>query len=507
MYPRGCYISIVDRGNIKKILAEYANAQLPKGPSGKPLCDCIVFSDGGRILGLGDLGAYGMGIPIGKLDLYTACGGFNPHRTIPLILDVGCGDPADNTAHLDIRESEDYTGTKQRRQKHRSEAGTLVNSCYYGPDSMITELMDASVELFGKGCLLQFEDFNSNDAFPLLAEYRSKYLTYNDDIQGTAAICVAGLMGAIKLKKPNEKDLIGAMRDETVLFHGAGSANLGALSLIHKEGKVPMTQLFVTNSKGLIWKNEGEDIGAGAYGRSVSDFCRGGNYRNDEQKEFAYEGTPDFDCKTLKGIIEKFQPTCLVGAVGVSPGCFDRAVIEAMMKANTESGGGLDETSDDQGRPVIFAMSNPKSQAEITAKDCYEFSKGSAIYGAGTYFEPVEYGGRLHAPGQTNNVYIFPGVSFGSMICSSKTIPDRFFMVAAEAVANSLNEEDMQLERVIPDRKRLREVNTNVAVAVVLEAQKMGLATKILGASEAEVREAVKKAMWEPGMPPPFGGA
>jgi len=489
MYPRGCYISIVDRGNIKAVLAEYAEAQLPKDPSGKPLCDCIVFSDGGRILGLGDLAAFGMGIPVGKLDLYTACGGFNPHKTIPLILDVGCGDPADNTAHLDIRGSEDYTGIKQRRKKHRSEAGTLVNSCYYGPDSMITELMDAAVELFGKSCLLQFEDFNSNDAFPLLAEYRDKYLTYNDDIQGTAAICVAGLLGAIKLKHPQEKNLIGALRNETILFHGAGSANLGALSLIHKEGDVSLSQLFVTNSKGLIWKSAG-----------------GGTYRNDEQKEFAYVGTPDFDSKTLKGMIEKIQPSCLVGAVGVAPGCFDKAVIEAMMKVNAESSG-LGETPDEQGRPVIFAMSNPKSQAEITAKDCYEYSQGNAIFGAGTYFEPVDYAGRLHAPGQTNNVYIFPGVSFGSMICAAKSIPDRFFMVAAEAVANSLNEEDMQLERVIPDRKRLREVNTNVAVAVVLEAQKMGLATKILGANEAEVKEAVKKAMWEPGMPPTFGSA
>merc|ERR1719420_147956 len=289
LYPRGCYISIEDRGNIKAVLQEYADTMLPKGPDGKPLCDCIVFSDGGRILGLGDLGAWGMGIPIGKLDLYSVCGGFNPHRTIPVIIDAGCGGPQENTAKLTIRDSPDYTGTKIDRVKHKSEAGTMVNTCYYGADSMINEYMVAATEIFGKGCLLQFEDFNSNDAFPLLAEYRDKFLTYNDDIQGTAAITVAGIMGAIKLKNPQETDLISALQKETFLFHGAGSANLGALSLLHKEGKVPMSKLFVTGSRGVIWKSqEGTE----------------GNYRNNEQKEFAAVGKPTWEHTKLASIIE-----------------------------------------------------------------------------------------------------------------------------------------------------------------------------------------------------------
>jgi malate dehydrogenase (oxaloacetate-decarboxylating)(NADP+) len=482
LFARGCYVCIEDAGNIKAVLQEYADTQLPKGKDGKPLCDCIVFSDGGRILGLGDLGAHGMGIPIGKLDLYTACGGFNPHRTIPLIIDAGCGGPSENTAHLDIRDSPSYIGLKKDRIKHRSEAGTLVNSAYYGPASVIKELMTAAADLFGPRCLLQFEDFNSNDAFPLLEEYRTQYLTYNDDIQGTAAIAIAGILGAIKLKHPQEKALIDALRRETFLFHGAGSANLGAASLLIKEGKVPRSQVFITNSRGVIWKSEdGQD----------------GNFRNEEQKEFAYAGKPSFDSKSLESIIANLRPSCVLGAAGVTPNCFTKEVIETLLTAN------LDD--DSQNRPIIFAMSNPKSQAECTAEAAYTFSKGHAIFGGGTYFEPVEHEGRTYAPGQVNNVYIFPGVSFGACVCAAKTIPDRFFLIAAQAVANSLTDEDLQLDRVIPARERLREVSLEVATAFVLEAQKMGLATRTLGADESQVKAAVKALMWEPGMPATFG--
>jgi len=173
------------------------------------------------------------------------------------------------------------------------------------------------------------------------------------------------------------------------------------------------------------------------------------------------------------------------------------------VRANCDADGAGD--SDSQHRPTVFALSNPKSQAECTAEAIYNQTKGRAIFGSGTYFEPVTVGGVTHAPGQVNNVYIFPGLSFGAVVCAAKTIPDRFFMVAAEAVANSLVEEDMQLDRVIPSRDRLREVGLNVATATVLEAQKMGLATKNLGADAAAVKEAVKKLMWEPGMPATFG--
>merc|ERR1711871_1188309 len=171
-YPRGCYVTISDRGNFKNVLEDYAAAHLSKGTDGKYMVDCIVFSDGGRILGLGDLGAWGMGIPIGKLDLYTVCAGVDPYKTMPVIIDAGMFDSSGNTAHIPIREDDRYTGLKQDRVTHMSEAGTRVNTAYYGEGNMIQEFLEACVTVFGEGVLCQFEDFNSNDAFPLLATYR-----------------------------------------------------------------------------------------------------------------------------------------------------------------------------------------------------------------------------------------------------------------------------------------------------------------------------------------------
>jgi len=206
------------------------------------------------------------------------------------------------------------------------------------------------------------------------------------------------------------------------------------------------------------------------------------------------KGKPTFECKTLTSVIENTETTCLIGAVGVAPGCFDKGVIEALVKVNR-----------DAMRPTVFALSNPKTQAECTAEDCYKWSNERAIYGAGTYFDPVIIEGRERCPGQVNNVYIFPGVSFGAVVCEATTIPESFFMVAAQAVANSLSDEDLQCDRVVPCRDRLREVALNVATAVVIEAQQKGLATRNLGKDEAEVKAAVKALMWEPGMSRTFG--
>jgi malate dehydrogenase (oxaloacetate-decarboxylating)(NADP+) len=470
-YRRGCYLSIDDRGKFKQALQEYADSELPKDKDGKPMCDCIVFSDGGRILGLGDLGAWGMGIPIGKLDLYTVCGGVNPHRVIPLIIDAGCGDETKNTDKLTIRDHPLYTGVKKDRVMQKSAAGTMVNSAYYGEGNMIEEFMKASTELFGENILMQFEDFNSNDAFPLLAEYREKYLTYNDDIQGTAAVTVAAVLGAIKLKDPKCTNLVEAMRKETILFHGAGSANLGGASLLVNEGKVPSKQVLITNSRGLVWFDGKE-----------------GTHRNEEQKAFAYQGKPGFDSSDLVTIIKNVKPTILCGAVGVAPNCFTKEVVEAMM----ESCGAQ--------RPIIFALSNPKTQAEITAQSCYTWSNGTAIFGSGTFFDPVKIGDKTHSPGQVNNVYIFPGMSFGAICCQAKTIPDALFLSAAEAVANSLNDDDFAVSRVIPHRDRVQMVNFNVATAVCEQAQKLGIAKKNLGSNTDEVKAALKELMWVPGV-------
>merc|ERR1719207_138322 len=470
-YPRGCYVTISDRGNFKNVLEDYAAAHLSKGTDGKYLCDCIVFSDGGRILGLGDLGTWGMGIPIGKLDLYTVCGGVNPYRTVPVIIDAGCYDSSGNTDKLLVRDHELYTGLKQDRVTNKNDAGVDVNSAYYGPGNMIEEFMQAAVDIFGKGCLLQFEDFNSNDAFPLLAEYRNKFLTYNDDIQGTASVTVAALLGAIKLKNPSCTELLAELKKEKFIFHGAGAANLGAMSLLHHEAGVPKSSLFATNSRGVMWKTEDGSEGS---------------FRNNEQKEFAQIGKPTYDGKDLVAAVENIKPTFVIGAVGVDPGCFTKKLTEAMVEVNKPT------------RPGIFALSNPKTQAEITSKDAYEWSGGAAIYGSGTAMESVEVAGQMRHPGQVNNVYIFPGMSFGAICCEASSIPERFFMVAAEAVANSLNEDDIKSDRVVPSLERIREVGLNVAVAVVLEAQKMGLAGKNLGSDSEQVQAALQGMMWAP---------
>mmetsp|Transcript_46618 Transcript_46618/g.129674 ORF Transcript_46618/g.129674 Transcript_46618/m.129674 type:complete len:611 (-) Transcript_46618:97-1929(-) len=476
-YKRGCYVSVTDKGSIKQVLELYAKEMLPKDAAGKYECQCMVFSDGNRILGLGDLGAWGMGIPLGKLDLYTVCGGFDPTRTVPVIIDAGCSGPAGNTDGLVIRDHMMYTGLKRDRVKVKSAAGTDVNSAYYGKDSIINEFMSAATELFGKGCLLQFEDFNSNDAFPLLAEYRNKFLSYNDDIQGTAAVAVAAVLGAVKIQKPECTDLIAEIRKMKFLFHGAGSANLGAASLMINEAGVPSTSVVCTNSRGVIWKTEdGKE----------------GSFRNDEQKAVAQVGKPDYESTDLVTVIEKVQPDAIIGAVGRDPGCFNKQVIDAMLKVKAKTPGGA-------GRPIVFALSNPKTQAEITAHDCYAFSEGKAIFGSGTRFPSEEVNGKMREPGQVNNFLIFPGMSFGAMCCEASTIPERLFMIAAEAVANSLDANDIAAESVVPNPKRIRDVNTAVATAVVLEAQKLGLAGKTLGEGAEAVSKALTDRMWNPG--------
>jgi len=474
-YPRGCYVSITDKGNVKAVLEEYAKEMLPAKPGGGYECQCVVFSDGGRILGLGDLGTFGMGIPMGKLDLYTVCGGFNPKLTVPLMIDVGCGDFTTNTAKMQVREHELYTGLKQDRVMAKSSAGTMVNTCYFGHKSFMMEFFEAATELFGKSCLLQFEDFNSNDAFPLLAEYRDKFLCYNDDIQGTAAVCVAGVLGGIKIQNPAATDLVTEARKLNYLFYGSGSANLGAAQLLHKEFNVPLTQIFITGSKGLIWKSaDGTD----------------GCFKNDEQKGLAHEGKPAWDTASLPTMISKLKPDVLVGAVGRAPDCFTKEVVEGMC--------GVQKAKRVEGRPIIFALSNPKTQAEITATNAYDFSGGKVIYGSGTRFPAVTTAGVTREPGQVNNFFIFPGMSFGAVMCKSKSIPETLFMAAAEAVALTLDAHDIKVESVVPHPSRIRDVNINVATAVVLKAQELGIAGEFLGKTADVVREKLKAKMWMP---------
>jgi len=284
------------------------------------------------------------------------------------------------------------------------------------------------------------------------------------------------LLGAVKLQKPNCTDLVAELRKMRVLFHGAGSANLGGASLIIQEGKMPRDQVIVTNSKGVIWKSADGSQGSG---------------KNDEQKALAQTGQPSYP-QDLVSIIKHTKPDAMIGAVGVAPNCFTKEVVEAMLEVQDAKPPGQ------RLRPVMFALSNPKSQAEITAKDCYAYSNGRVIFGSGTRFDVEIVNGKERETGQVNNFFIFPGMSFGALQCKSTTIPERFFMVAAEAVANTLDAQDIKVESVVPHPSRIREVSMNVATAVVLEAQKLGLAKVKLGDDEASVQKELEKRMWQP---------
>merc|ERR1711988_968307 len=215
-----------------------------------------------------------------------------------------------------------------------------------------------------------------------------------------------------------------------------------------------------------------------------------GSYRNDEQKDISVVGKPSCG-SDLVSIINHVKPDALIGAVGVVPDCFTKEVIDAMLAIqDSKPDGGM--------RPLIMALSNPKTQAEISAKKCYDFSNGKCIYGSGTRFEPEEVNGKLRVPGQVNNFLIFPGMSFGAFGAECSTIPERLFMVAAEAVANSLDQRDIEAESVVPNPRNIRRTNLAVSVAVVLEAQKLGLAGKPLGATGEEVAAELQKMAWKP---------
>lgn len=260
---------------------------------------------------------------------------------------------------------------------------------------------------------------------------------------------------------------------------GSGSANLGAASLLHTVGGMPKSKIIMTGSRGVIWKS--------------ADGTQG-NFKNNEQKEFAVEGEPSYPHRDLVDIITNTRPSCLIGASGMAPGAFSKAVIEKMVEVNAEG----DDHDDPSHRPVIFALSNPTSQAECTSAEAFGHSKGVAIYGAGTAMPPVSVNGHDHFPGQVNNVYIFPGMSMAAIFCQAKTITDRLFLVAAQAVANSLSANDLAEDRVIPPVSRVRDVAHNVATAVVMACQEDGLAQKITAGTYDEVHAAVGAAMYKP---------
>lgn len=397
--PRGLFITIHDKGHIASILDNWPETDVR----------AIVVTDGERILGLGDLGCQGMGIPIGKLALYTACAGIRPDMTLPIQIDVG-------TNNKDLLEDPMYPGIKLPR----------VQGKEY--EEFIEEFMQAVTHKWGKQVLIQFEDFGNHNAFKLLRKYKNRYLTFNDDIQGTAACAVAGLLATSRITgKP--------ISEEKFLFLGAGEAGLGVANLLvlllRDMGVSPADaykKIWLFDIDGLITSNR-MDL-------------------DPLQIKFAHDHE---SVKTFEDAVDSLKPSAIIGLAGAG-----RKFTPSILK----------KMADNHERPIIFALSNPTSRAECTSEDAYNYTKGQCVFACGSPMNSVTVNGQEFVPGQGNNVYIFPGVALACILTGSTTINDRAFLIAAQRVASELSEEEVSKGAVYPDLDRIREISEKVAIDV-----------------------------------------
>ncbi|MCB1696690.1 MAG: NAD-dependent malic enzyme [Halioglobus sp.] len=406
--PRGLYISLQDRGRVREILDNWPHRD-PR---------IIVVTDGERILGLGDLGAAGMGIPIGKLSLYTACAGIHPTQCLPVTLDVGTNNEAFLNDPL-------YLGLERRRER--------------GPayDALVEEFISAVADVF-PDALVQLEDFGNCNAFRLLAQYRDQTCLFDDDIQGTGAVALAGLLGALRISG-------GELGEQRVLFYGAGQAGIGIGNTIvaaMQDQGIPREQAcgncWYFDSRGLL----------------VSD-------RDDiplQKQPYAHDHAALDD---FAEAVRVLKPTAILGCAGRA-GVFTEAVVKAMAELNE--------------RPIIFALSNPTANAECSAEQAYSWSDGRAIFASGSPFGPVALGNRTLVPGQGNNAYIFPGVGLGAIASGTTRVTDEMFLAAARVLASLVGEEDLAAGRVYPSLSRIREVSALIAAEVAAIAYRQGFA-------------------------------
>jgi malate dehydrogenase (oxaloacetate-decarboxylating)(NADP+) len=427
---RGMYISIKNKGNIKEILKQWPRKDVR----------FIVVTDGERILGLGDLGVNGMGIPIGKLALYTAVAGVPPESQFPIFFDVGTNRERYLNDPL-------YMGLRHPRVDHKEYS------------ELMDEFVDAVQEIFPK-CCIQFEDFANYNAIPLLAKYRNKICMFNDDIQGTASVTLATFYAA---QKYTEKKI----SDHKILFLGAGSAARGIADLLcyamQQEGlsiEEAQKKCWMFDTRGLVVKGR----------KRLEEF----------KKPYAhkYQSITSFlDC------IKKIKPTAIVG-VSTCPNLFTKEVIEAMAELN--------ET------PLILPLSNPTSQEECTAEEAYRHSKGNALFAAGVLFGTVRLDDKIYYPAQANNLWIFPAVGMAIYATEAKFVTDEMFLVAAKTLAEQLNAEELSQKTLLPSTSRILEIALQISVNVAKVIFDNDLARVKRPDYDSHILQFIEKKMYHP---------
>ena len=405
---RGMYLPITARGRVREILGNW------------PAQDVrfIVVTDGERILGLGDLGAGGMGIPIGKLALYTACAGVPPQYCLPVVLDVG----TNNTALLD---DPLYLGLRQNR----------VRGAEYM--DFVDEFVEAVQVLYPK-CCIQWEDFANLNAVPILARYRDKVCTYNDDIQGTAGVALAGILAASRITGAK-------ITEQRLLFLGGGSAGTGIAELISQAMAQEGMDIAEARRRNALFDINGLIVTSRT---DVADF----------QKPFAQDRPP---IGTFVEAVKALRPTAIIGVSAV-PKLFTHDVIAAMGEINQ--------------RPIIFPYSNPTSRSECSAEEAYRWSDGRAIFASGSPFPPVEIGGKHFVPGQGNNVYIFPAMGMAVFATEASRVTEDMFITAAKAVAEQVTDEDLATGLIYPPQSHILQASLHVAERVAEHIFDQGLA-------------------------------
>ncbi|KAF0732296.1 hypothetical protein Ae201684P_014916 [Aphanomyces euteiches] len=410
--PRGLYITINDLGHVSELLDNWPEKDIR----------AIVFTDGERILGLGDLGINGMGIPVGKLALYTACAGVHPKHCLPVTLDVG-------TNTQSILDDPFYMGLKQKRD--RSEKY----------DELVDEFMHAAKAKYGPQVLLQFEDFGNTNAFRLLHKYQNTHCTFNDDIQGTACVVLGGLFAAEKLTQKR-------LAEHKFVFMGAGEAGTGIADLIAMaiavEANITVEearrQIFLVDSKGLVTKDRLPEL-------------------QHHKLSYAHDEAP---ASTLLETVQRVKPSVLIGVCTI-PHTFTQEICEFMTATNE--------------RPVIFALSNPTSKAECTAEEAYKWTNGKCVFASGSPFDPVTLDGKTYVPGQGNNAYVFPGIGLGVVAAGLTRVDDKIMLIAAQTLAEKVTSADLESGSVYPPLSIIREVSLDIAAAVAKYGYEQGFAT------------------------------